>query len=107
MAKSALIGLPPATDQDYWIALYMIRSLGKKNVTPSDGFITSPPRPTADDYHFETRGPGLIAGLSICIIVMAGITGLRLYLRLFTPRLKAGLDDWLIIPGAVSILFVA
>ncbi|QDS77165.1 hypothetical protein FKW77_001727 [Venturia effusa] len=104
MAKSALIGYPPATDQDYWIAKYMIRTLGIKNGNASRGFTVTPPRPPADEYHFETRAPGLIAGLSICIVVMAGITGLRLYLRFFTPRLKSGLDDWLIIPGVILAL---
>ncbi|KAE9990508.1 hypothetical protein EG327_001307 [Venturia inaequalis] len=104
MPKSALIGYPPATDHDYWIAKYMIRTLGIENGDPSQGFKVSPPRPPAGEYQFETRGPGLIAGLSICLVVMAGITGLRLYLRFFTPRLKSGLDDWLIIPGVILAL---
>jgi hypothetical protein len=103
MAKSALIGMPPATEQDYWVATYMIHSLGLKT-DPSDGFKFNPPRPPPGESRFETRGPGIIAGLSICIFVMAGITGLRLYLRILTPRLKAGLDDILIVPGVVSVL---
>ncbi|KAE9975871.1 hypothetical protein BLS_002377 [Venturia inaequalis] len=82
----------------------MIRTLGIENGDPSQGFKVSPPRPPAGEYQFETRGPGLIAGLSICLVVMAGITGLRLYLRFFTPRLKSGLDDWLIIPGVILAL---
>lgn len=102
MSTSALVGSPPATDRDYWIAKYMIRTLGIENGDPTQGFKVSPPRPPADEYHYETRAPGLIAGLSISILVMASITGLRLYLRFFTPRLKSGLDDWLIIPGVVS-----
>lgn len=102
MPMSALVGYPPATDHDYWIAKYMMRTLGIKNGDPSQGFKVSPPRPPASEYHFETRGPGIIAGLSICIVVMGGITGLRLYLRFFSPRLKSGLDDLLIIPGVVS-----
>lgn len=106
MPKSALVGYPPVTDQDYWIAKYMIRTLGIKHGDPSQGFKVNPPRPPAGEYQFETRGPGLIAGLSICVVVMAGVTGLRLYLRLFSPRLKTGLDDWLLIPGIVCILCV-
>jgi hypothetical protein len=100
MVQSALVGQPPVTEEDYWIATYMMHTMGNFKGNASLGFKTSPARP--HPIYFETRRPGIIVGLSICIVFMAVVTGLRLYLRFFTPRLKAGLDDMLIIPGAVS-----
>ena len=70
---------------------------------PSKGVKLSPTRP--EDYTFETKGPGIIAGLSVCIAAMTVITCVRLGLRYFVPRLKWGLDDTLIIPGLVGCRF--
>ncbi len=64
---------------------------------PSKGVKLSPLRP--DHYSFETKGPGIVAGLSVCIAAMTIITCVRLSLRWFVPRLKWGLDDTLIIPS--------
>lgn len=107
MTRSALVGMPPATDHDYWIAMYMINSFGLHQKNASQGFAVFPPRPVPSKYHFETKRPGIIAGLSVCIFIMVSITGVRLYARLFTKRLKAGLDDGLIVPGVVCFPFEA
>ncbi|KAF2402858.1 hypothetical protein EJ06DRAFT_311298 [Trichodelitschia bisporula] len=101
MVGSAYIGTPPATNEDYWIAKYMLMSAGLYKADPAKGTKANPPRPAADQYVSETKGPGIIVGLVICLLVMVGITGTRLYLRIFNKRLKFGLDDVLIIPGVL------
>lgn len=104
MSPSAFINTPPANHRDYMIAKGMLLNAGITSDIrdPSKGVKLSPTRP--EDYSFETKGPGIIAGLSICIFVMTAVTCLRLWLRFFVPRLKWGLDDTLIIPGLVRIL---
>ena len=102
MVDSAYLNTPPANHRDYMIAKGMLLNSGITSDIrdPSLGVKLSPSRP--DNYNFETRGPGIIAGLSICIAIMTVITILRLGLRFWIPRLKWGLDDTLMVPGLVS-----
>jgi hypothetical protein len=99
MASSGYINTPPLTDRDFEIAKGMLLLSGiTSNIRdPALGVTLSPPRP--DDYSFETKGPGIIAGLSLSIAIITLVTGLRLCLRLFHPRLKWGLDDSLMVAG--------
>lgn len=96
---SALIGTPPATERDYYIAQYFLYSYGLKT-DPILGSPVSPKRP--DGYVFETHGPGIIASMSVAIVVMTLITGLRLGIRIFRRGLRVGMDDVFIVPGYVS-----
>ena len=102
MVESARLNTPPANHRDYMIAKGMLLNSGITSDIrdPSLGVKLSPSR--TDNYNFETRGPGIIAGLSICIAIMTLITLLRLGLRFWIPRLKWGLDDTLMVPGLVS-----
>lgn len=101
MTISALIGQPPKTEDDYWIVRSLLLVAGLNNVDPKLGAKIPPARPPPDRYHFETRGPGIIAGMSVCIVIMVSVTVARLLLRWFKGSVRFGADDWLIIPGAV------
>lgn len=102
MAHSAFLGTPPITDEDYWVARYILMSEGQQNPDPSKGSIINPPRPPASQYKYETRKPGILAVLGACIVIMLTITGMRLYVRARNKNLVFGLDDILIIPGVVG-----
>ncbi|ETN41816.1 uncharacterized protein HMPREF1541_03753 [Cyphellophora europaea CBS 101466] len=104
MASSAFINTPPANDRDLFIAIGMLLDAG---ITagmrdPSEGVAMRPSRP--DDYIFETKAPGIIAGSAICIFVMLLVTSTRFLLRIYLPRLKWGLDDTLLVPGVVMAI---
>ena len=73
------------------------------NHDPKVGAKIPPMRPPPDQYHFETRGPGIIARMVIGIVVMVFITVSRLMMRGFKKELCFGPDDWLIIPGVVRL----
>ena len=101
MGHSADINTPPANQHDEQIVKGMLLLAG---ITPTasdiaQGVIIPPFRPP--DYHFETKGPGIIAGLSFCIVVIIVVTLTRLYLRLFVRSLKFGADDYLMIPALI------
>jgi hypothetical protein len=99
--SSALVGSPPATQDDYWIVRSLLLVAGIPNPDPSKGAKIPPARPPPERYHFETNGPRIIAGSAVSLVVMALFTGTRLLLRSQKAGLKFGLDDWFIIPGAV------
>lgn len=101
MATEGYINTPPADEMDYLIAKGMLVFAGLTKLDPAKGVHLKPTRP--EDYVFETKGPGIIVGLSVCIAGMVLITGLRLYLRCFCRQLKWGWDDVLMIPGLVRI----
>lgn len=60
-----------------------------------------PRRPPPDEYHFQTRGPAVIAVCSVAMAVMIFVTVARLMVRKLRKDLKFGLDDWLIMPAMV------
>jgi hypothetical protein len=101
MTGSAFFQQPPKTEDDYWIARSLLLPTGLK-LDPKKGIKLGPPRPPPDLYHFETKGPGVIAGSTVCIVIMVSITFTRLLLRWFKASVRFGADDWLIIPGLVS-----
>jgi hypothetical protein len=99
--SSALLGHPPNTQDDYWIARGMLRLFGLFKADPHKGVMVLP-RPPPSRYHLESNGPGIIAGASVSIAIMIAITGTRLAIRYFKRRLIWGWDDWFIIPGVVG-----
>lgn len=106
MHYSALLGQPPATPDDYWIARSLLLSAGLTNVDPSQGAKIRLSRPPPHQYRFETRAPSIIAGSAVSIVIMVVITVTRLLIRCFDGGVQFGADDWLIIPGVVCILAV-
>ncbi len=101
MTGSALVGKPPANQDDFWTVRGFSRfaHLPEKKFDPKNGLpmMLKPP----PGYHHETRGPGIIAAMSVAIAVVTIITGTRLCLRYFRRDLRWGWDDWMIIPGLV------
>jgi hypothetical protein len=80
----------------------MLLAAGLTDVDPSLGAQSPPARPPPDQHRFETKGPGIVAGMSVCLAVMAGTTGAHLMYRWLGPSVRFGTDEWLIIPGIVS-----
>ncbi|CZS93231.1 related to integral membrane protein PTH11 [Rhynchosporium agropyri] len=96
---SAIIGSPPNTTKDYYVAKYLLMAFGLKT-DPIHGALIPPRRPV-EGYVFETRGPRILTSMSIAIATMIIITGLRLGLRIFRRGLWVGLDDYTIVPGVL------
>ncbi|PVH78167.1 hypothetical protein DL98DRAFT_590692 [Cadophora sp. DSE1049] len=96
---SAHIGSPPNTTKDYYVAKYLLMAFGK-TTDPMLGAFVPPARPT-EGYVFETRGPRILASMSIALAAMVIITGLRLGVRIFRRGLMVGMDDFFIIPGVL------
>lgn len=104
MTGSALYGQPPNSERDYKIVRGLLFSYGfPESTDPALGFPTNQHAPPG--YHFETRGPGVIAGLVVAILLSFLITGTRLLLRACRKDLRWGLDDWVIVPAVVGPLF--
>lgn len=101
MVKSALVGQPPLTESDYLIVKGNLLAMGKVGVDPSKGLTIPPFRPPPDQYHFETRGPAIIAVSSIVIVLMLLVTVARLLVRRLKKDVRFGLDDWLMVPALV------
>ena len=102
MVKSALVGQPPLTQDDYWIVRGNLLEYGLEKLDPSKGLQIPPFRPPPDKYHFHTRGPAIIAVCSVSIVIMLFATIARLLVRKLKKDLKFGRDDWLIIPATVN-----
>ncbi|KAI9815931.1 MAG: hypothetical protein M1827_001923 [Pycnora praestabilis] len=102
MPESALVGQPPLNSDDYYIVRALLREAGLFNLDPKNGAMLPPARPP--NYHYHTRGPGIIAGMSLVIAFVVLITGARLMLRSFRRELKWGWDDWVIIPSAMGVI---
>lgn len=100
MTISAFVGEPPATPRDYEIARGILVSSGILNADPSKG-VPGPRRPPPGVYKFRTIGPELLVdcGISLAFIILFCV--IRFSLRLFKKNLRWGLDDWLMIPGAI------
>lgn len=101
---SGYINTPPGSDLDRRIVKGMLLYSGL-NATENaidKGVSLTPKRP--DGYVFETRGPGIIAGLSVCILVITAVTGLRLCLRRLASGLQWGLDDSLMVAGLLMAI---
>lgn len=97
--KSALMGQPPVSQSDALIRRGLV-SIAPSQLSPNISEPFGPPRP--DGYEFETWAPSLRAGEGIAISFVFVFTTTRLYTRWFRTR-YFGIDDWIIIPGAVSV----
>ncbi|KAL1651895.1 hypothetical protein SLS58_000018 [Diplodia intermedia] len=100
---SALIGSPPATENDFWIVKGMLRAVHLDGKLDAEkGYSLLPKRP--DDYQYEEKRAAIIAGMSVCIFVMVSVTVARLAVRLFRTGVRWGADDWMLIPGAIMAI---
>jgi len=101
MSDSALFGHPPNNQNDWFIVRGFARaaSIPDKIFDPSKGFPSLVQRPP--NFHYTSRGPGIIASATVTIFLIITITGTRLCLRFFRRDLKVGYDDYLVIPAAL------
>lgn len=98
MNRSALVGDPPANQDDFYIIRGFYRGYGLPLMNPEDGIPPLKAPPGAP--HGQNRGPGIIASYSVLIFLIVTITSARLALRYFRKTLKWGPDDYAIILGA-------
>ncbi|KAI9679978.1 MAG: atp3 gamma subunit of the F1 sector of mitochondrial F1F0 ATP synthase [Caeruleum heppii] len=105
MVESALIGNPPANDNDLAIIKGMIALSGMKK-DPTLGVALPPKRPA--DPSMETKGPRVVASLAGAIFVIAFITGARLLARRVHKVSALGWDDLFItLAAAAAIVWLA
>lgn len=103
MTTSALYGTPPVTEDDLWIIKGVYRFLGLTGkVDPKKGIPLRAKKPP--NYVFESWGDRAVRTAAALIVLMVLITGSRLVLRATRGDLRWGLDDWVIIPAAVSFI---
>lgn len=103
MTNSAFYGTPPATEEDLWIIEGVYRLVGLTGkVDPKKGIPLRAKKPP--NYVFESWGDHAIRTAAALIVLMVLITGSRLVLRATRRDLRWGLDDWSIIPAAVSYI---
>jgi hypothetical protein len=97
---SAYFNTPPANELDRRIAagLLLLTGLTPNIKDPKNG-VTIPPLRPKENYHFETKGPGIVIALSLCMVFLTLVTFLRLGIRFFVHGVRFGADDWLIIPA--------
>jgi hypothetical protein len=98
MPGSALVGQRPVTSVDKLVyrALHIV---SPSKVNPDKRFPLGPPPPPNAVY--ESRATSMVIGASFAIALVVIITLARLLVRKFYTR-SFGLDDWVIIPAAVS-----
>ena len=101
MVKSALIGQPPLTQDDYWIIKGNLLTSGFLKADPTKGLQIPPFRPPPSEYVFETRGQAIMAVPAVGLIVIFIVTVARLLVRKLKKDLEFGLDDWLIVLALV------
>lgn len=103
MTTSALYGTPPVTENDLFIikGIYRLAGLTAK-VDPKKGIPLRAKKPP--NYVFESWGDRAVRTAAALIVLMVLITGSRLVLRATRRDLRWGLDDWVIIPAAVSCI---
>ena len=98
MSGSALVGNPPANQNDFYIIRGFFRgyNLPLENAEEGIPILKAPPGAP----HGQNRGPSIIAPYSILLFLLVTITSARLALRYFKKTLKWGPDDYAIILGA-------
>ncbi|KAM0545818.1 hypothetical protein ACHAPJ_011145 [Fusarium lateritium] len=97
-ASSALVGEPPATQDDFYIIQGMLRQYGLNNVNASLGYQFSIKRP--ENPPNETKVPEILAGMIIVILAIVVPTIARVVIRLKGTGSKFGADDWAIIAAS-------
>lgn len=101
MSNSALLGQPPNTEDYYYVVKAIMASFHLPGGDPTKG-ISLGPRPLI--VQNNSRGPQIITASIFLIVLVVLITGSRLSIRAFHPKVKWGWDDWLIIPATVSCM---
>lgn len=99
--SSAILGYPPNNEDDFFIVRGIFRSVGLFSANASRGWITVPKEPAG--YVYETKQPGIIAGMVIVILLISVVTATRLALRYYSTKMVFGSDDWVILAAAVSL----
>lgn len=98
---SALVGLPPNTQDDYWIIRGILRYM-ELDGDPARGYTMQPI--ISDIEKDESEVASILLGLVMSLVVMVSVSCARLGLRLFRPALRWGWDDWILIPAVVCLL---
>lgn len=98
--SSAYIHTPPANERDELIVkgFFLLAGPLYAGKDPKNGFPYGPTRPK-ENYQFESRGPHIMAGLAVCMVIVTVVTFLRLGIRVYVHDVRFGADDWLIIPA--------
>jgi len=108
MARSALVGQPPNTSDDYKVIVSIGRLMEfpPGMLDPSKGLPIPLKRPASDHYpsNYPNHAPAITAAMAIAISLICIITGLRVGLRILRKDLRWGWDDIVIIPAAVRDL---
>lgn len=99
--NSAILGNPPNNEDDFFIVRGIFRSVGLFSANASRGWITVPKEPAG--YVYETKQPGIIAGMVIVMLLISVVTATRLALRYYSTKMVFGSDDWVILAAAVSL----
>lgn len=102
MVNSALVGEPPATDDDFYIVRGVLRTYGLDNLNASAGLMFSIQRP--ENPPDESKKPAILAGMILVILAIVVPTVARVIIRLKGARTQFGADDLAIIAAAVSRL---
>lgn len=104
MAESALVGSPPATENDFWIARTITRFYNPtgdySHVDPRNGSVGAPLRP--DGYVYESEQSAIIGSAVFMVVYLILITSFRLVARACVKRLHFGWDDVTIVIGTVG-----
>lgn len=102
MSGTALLGHPPATEEDVNIirGFFTVTGMPATQAGPAMSII---PVLTPPNAPHDTRAGSLLAAMGIVIPLVFTITGARLSLRCFRRGLRWGLDDWVIILGAIGV----
>lgn len=99
--SSAILGYPPNNEDDFFIVRGIFRSVGLFSANASRGWVVIPKEPAG--YVYETKQPGIIAGMVIVILLISVVTATRLALRYYSTKMVFGSDDWVILAAAVSL----
>lgn len=99
MSRSAFLGQPPASQDDFYIIKGMYRAAYAFNKDPSKGYLFVPRKPA--DYEYNDKQASIVVGMVVAIVIMLSTTVLRLALRHFKTGVRWGLDDWVLLPGVV------
>ena len=100
MAQSALLGNPPATPDDKLIAV-AIKALSGSEFFPNKAHPYGQPKPSSDPPD-STNGSNTVGLASFFIAITFVITVGRLIIRWRLKRVNIGLDEFFVVPAAVS-----
>lgn len=103
MTGSALLGQPPATQNDYWTIRGTFRTakIPYTDETIKAGFkwVKIPPNPPHDN-----RTAHIYGAMAVVIVLVTLITWTRIFLRYWRKELRFGSDDWAIILAWMGVM---